>query len=468
VQPLHGTAIALVVASVLGAARYASAQLLGQVDFPVQVSADGRRFQDSQAVPFLLHGDTAWSLMVKLTQAQTADYLEDRRQRGFNAVLVNLIERGEGGPENAAGDAPFASEDDFSEPNDAYFDHADWVIDLAAQKGMFVVLTPAYLGFQCGSQGWCQQMLDQSVSAMREYGRYLGNRFAGRPNVLWVHGGDASAADYGLLEHVTAIAEGIEEFAPTHLDTGHCFRGESGIDCYDLAWLDVNTTYSGCTGTLAQALDEYARIPARPFLYIEGRYEGTSAGPLGCLIDQQAWSVLGGATGHFFGHDRIWRFAADWQDHLDTPGAHAMEHLADLFLSRAWFRLVPDAGGDVLISGASTDAIAAQTSDGESILVYAPSARTVGVRLTGLASDSARAWWFDPATGNVSSIGVVPATGDRSFAFPGRRVLVIDDEQADLSAPASEPYELPEPAARDALLILGMLGAAWRARSKRA
>ena len=33
-------------------------------------------------------------------------------------------------------------------------------------------------------------MLAQPISAMTTYGRYLGNRYANRTNILWVHGGD--------------------------------------------------------------------------------------------------------------------------------------------------------------------------------------------------------------------------------------------------------------------------------------
>ena len=101
-------------------------------------------------------------------------------------MLVNLIERGFGGPENAEGEPPFLTPNDFTTPNEAYFAHADWLIDRAAAKGMLVLLTPAYLGIQCGSQGWCEQMLDQPVSAMTTYGRYLGSRYADRTNILWV------------------------------------------------------------------------------------------------------------------------------------------------------------------------------------------------------------------------------------------------------------------------------------------
>ena len=110
------------------------ADALGDVRFPLDVSADGRRLEDADGRPFLINGDAAWSLMVELDEPQAETYLEDRRQRGFNAVLVNLIERGFGGPANAGGPATFRPENDFTSPNEAYFAHVDWVIDRAARR----------------------------------------------------------------------------------------------------------------------------------------------------------------------------------------------------------------------------------------------------------------------------------------------------------------------------------------------
>jgi len=83
----------------------------GSADFPLRLAPDGRRLEDTRGRPFLLQGDAAWSLMVALTTAEMESYLDDRRQRGFNTVLVNLIERGFGGPANAAatGIADFAA-----------------------------------------------------------------------------------------------------------------------------------------------------------------------------------------------------------------------------------------------------------------------------------------------------------------------------------------------------------------------
>jgi hypothetical protein len=406
--------------------------------FPLELSSDDRRLEQSDGDAFLMTGDSAWSLMVALTQQQTEDYLEDRRQRGFNTVLVNLIERGFGGPANAEGELPFDPADDFTAPNEDYFAHADWVIDRAAAKGMLVLLAPAYLGVNCGSQGWCEQMLDQPVSAMQTYGRFLGDRYGNRDNILWVHGGDTDASDHGVESRVNAIANGIIERAPAQLHTAHCSRNNSGIDCYDEPWLDVNTTYSSCGGSFNAVRTDYARMPTQAFFFIEGTYENSGAS-LGCLIDQAAWAVLGGGAGHVFGNTPIWRFGTGWQGELDSPGSEAMGHLADLFASRAWFRLRPDVTGDVVVAGGS-GATAGITSDGESILVYVSSARTLTIDLSLLSGVNARSWWFDPSDGSSTDLGFSISGGLANFAAPGRGVLVIDDASSGLSRPGSEPY----------------------------
>jgi hypothetical protein len=457
------------------AAGAASADVLGDVRFPLHISADGRRLEDSLGRPFLMNGDAAWSLMVVPTAEEAEAYLEQRRQLGFNTVLVNLIERGFGGPENAEGEPPFIPANDFTAPNEAYFAYADWLIDLAAEKNMLVLLTPAYLGLQCGSQGWCEQMLDQPVSAMTEYGHFLGDRYKNRKNILWVNGGDTNANGHGAIAHVNALANAIRERAPGQIHTGHCSRNNSGIECYDEPWLDINNTYSNCGGSFDATLNDYEIDPIRAFFYIEGSYEGNNA-TQSCLIDQHVWSVLGGSTGHVFGNDPIWRFGEDWEDALTAPGSIAMSKLSKLFLSRAWFRLEPDLTSEVLISGGGSEAIAARTSDGESVLVYLPDSGTLIIDMTEVAGSSARAWWFTPQNGGVVDLGTFPTTGQRSFNFTGPRVLVLDDAAAGLPMPGSQPYpiesqvEVPllPPAASLGLALALALGArhAWRLRRR--
>src|SRR4029079_3823877 len=60
--------------------------------FPLRVSADRHHLQDNSGAPFLVVGDTAWSLVAQLNQTDIEHYLDDRAARGFNAIIVNLLE----------------------------------------------------------------------------------------------------------------------------------------------------------------------------------------------------------------------------------------------------------------------------------------------------------------------------------------------------------------------------------------
>jgi hypothetical protein len=264
---------------------------------------------------------------------------------------------------------------------------------------------------------------------------------------------------------VNAIANGILERAPGQLHTGHCSRQNSAVDCYDQPWLDLNNTYSDCAQSLARIRADYAWDPLPAFFYIEGKYENEGAST-GCLIDQHAWAVLGGGSGHVFGNNPIWLFDSGWQNALDSTGSVRMERLGELFLSRAWFRLQPDTSSQLLTSGGGSGAAAAITSDGESLLAYIPTSRSITVDAGDLASLTAHAWYFDPGTGSVSDLGTLSTTAPQSFSVPGRRVLVMDTLESQLPAPASTPYVIPEPSANQMLLAgIALISMLQRRRS---
>src|ERR1035438_7234219 len=61
-------------------------------DAPLRISANHRFLIDRHDVPFLLQGDAAWSLIANATREEADAYLRNRRAKGFNAILVNLIE----------------------------------------------------------------------------------------------------------------------------------------------------------------------------------------------------------------------------------------------------------------------------------------------------------------------------------------------------------------------------------------
>ena len=102
---------------------------------------------DQSAKPFLLVGDTAWSLFVALSDSDADFYLENRKQHGFTAVLASLIEHkfAANAPANFYGMTPFTGQP-FTTPREAYFAHVDHVLKSAAEKGIAVFLFPLFLG----------------------------------------------------------------------------------------------------------------------------------------------------------------------------------------------------------------------------------------------------------------------------------------------------------------------------------
>ena len=58
----------------------------------LKVSDNGRYLVDQRGVPFLVVGDSPWSLIVQLDEKDRETYLEDRQKRGFNSIIVNLLE----------------------------------------------------------------------------------------------------------------------------------------------------------------------------------------------------------------------------------------------------------------------------------------------------------------------------------------------------------------------------------------
>src|SRR5690606_16092451 len=97
----------------------------------------------------------------------------------------------------------------------------DRVIEQAALRGITLFLAPAYLGYECGDQGWCSAIRSASSATMREYGRYLGDRYRDVPNIVWLIGGDTNPFTYNVSEKLNQLVKGIKERGSTHLMTAH-------------------------------------------------------------------------------------------------------------------------------------------------------------------------------------------------------------------------------------------------------
>jgi hypothetical protein len=238
--------------------------------FPLSIKPGAAYPVDAAGRPFLLIGDAAWSLIAQLNREDAELYLEDRRKRGFNAVLVSLVEHkyASRAPANIYGEQPFLTPGDFSTPNERYFQHADWVLERAAAKNILVLLTPDYLGYGGEDEGWWKELTRQGPEKLRAWGQFVGKRYAHLDNILWVNGGDYTPPDKSILR---AVAEGLREADPSVLQTVHNGPETLTLDHWSPSrdnWLSVNTVYT--YGPIYDVMREQsARAAPMPTMLIE-------------------------------------------------------------------------------------------------------------------------------------------------------------------------------------------------------
>jgi len=412
--------------------------------YPLRIGTNQRILVDQKSRPVLIQGDAAWSLIVGLNAAEVERYLQDRRRKGFNTLMVNLIEHKfcKNPPNNAAGEGPFTTPGDFTTPNEKYFTFADWVIKKAGENGLQVLLAPIYLGYKGTDEGFYEEALANGPEKCLEYGRFLGKRYRDFDNIIWLMGGDRNPGP--AAADVDMVALGIREFDKRHLFTGHVAPESSPVEEFAAGrWLDFNTTYT--YGIVHQKLlADYNRTPTLPFFLIESSYEGEHNSSEVQIRRQAYWAVLCGGVGHIMGNRPIWLFDPGWEAALDSPGSLGMMHWGRLFNSRRWFDLIPDQKHEVVTRGLGEflglDYLAAaRTTDGSTVIAYMPTARTITVDLSKVSGSRAKAWWFDPRTGKAELRGEFPTAELKDFTPPGEGdwVLVFEDEGKNLPAPGT-------------------------------
>jgi hypothetical protein len=408
------------------------------------VSTNRRHLVDANSQPFFIHGDTPWSLEVQCTHAQIDAYLDDRRARGFNAILFQCMEHwfsSQTPPwRNAqSGALPFTNVNDFATTVEAYWRTVDHIVDGAKARGIACFITHSYLGFGGGEQGWNAEVNAQSATQLRAWGAWLARRYA-QGNVVWVAGGDFNPP---TPSHQWAIHEGIRSVRGTDLMSGHGARNTEAWTVWNgLPGFNLNAIYCDVDGVAwddAQAA--YARSGPMPFFLIEGGYGGAESD---AVVRMQVWqAVLGGACGHFFGSYPVWGLGepkANWgigaaqalsPSYLGSTATVQVGHVRSLLASRAWWRLAP-ANGTTLVTSALGSGAArvcpALADDRSFAMVWTPS-RAVTVNLAALAPARLRARWYHPQTGALADAdgGADFANGgSRVFTPPGERVLLIE------------------------------------------
>ena len=401
--------------------------------YPVKIGPTGRYLVDQSGKPFLIAGESPQAMMVNVSEHEAELFFANRKSHGFNTAWINLIcAKYTGGRPDAStfdGLRPFENDLDFSHPNEAYFARCDRLLKLAAKYDTLVMLDPAETG------SFLEVMQKNGLDKCREYGRYLGKRYAAYDNILWFHGNDYAQHTPENDKLATAIALGIKEFDQRHLHTIEIdWEQKWATSLSDERWAPIVGLSAAYTykPVYLPLLEDYNRKMEHrvPTFMVESSYEfehlgGAQLGTPHQLRMQEYTSNLCGSTGQLYGNKYTWPFLPGWKDKLDTPGAVQMAYVQALFEPRNWYQLVPDQEHKVVTHGWGTfgqfDYVpAARTPDGTLVMAYVPEARPITVDMTQLNSP-VTARWYDPASGKFRDIpgSPLPPTGTHDFQTPG-------------------------------------------------
>lgn len=420
----------------LGALNPVPSRAAGNYPFPLRVSDNHRHLEGADHQPFLVVGDTAWSLIAQLNDDDVRKYLDDRAQRGFTAIIVNLIEHkfATHAPADNRGVAPFVRPGDIAHPNPEYFDRAHRIIEMANSRGLCVFLCAAYLGWGGGDEGFYKEIDKAGPEALRAYGQFLGTRFKDLPNIVWMMGGDYSLKPDQRWTANELVA-GLHEGGAKQLVTAHGGQTTAAETFGEQPWLALNTTYRYQQDLYTPLLATYRHEPVRPFVLIETIYEGEHDSTPAQIRREAWWAMLCGATGQFFGNNPIWhfdgptlfKFPGTWQTALDSTGSRDIARLGRFFKSRPWYDLVPDIDGKMVTEGGGsgiTHVTAAHTPDHRLAILYVPADDQPSRELTLDLSHfpgPATVTWFNPAKDvePVSVKGTLAPAADQKVQTPG-------------------------------------------------
>ena len=422
-----------------------------RVSFPIGVGPDQRFLTDARGEPFLLVADTAWSLLTTLPGDQATRYLDARKAQGFNTILTVLAfpSRGRGlsGEDSVFREQPFIN-NDITSPNEAYFKVVDQIVQEAANRDMLLVIGALWLADNSHQKGGLP-----STSDWRTLGAWLGARYADKPNIVWMVGGDhdpnqtwGTDAGFDYTPFIDAAAEGLSSTDDRHLIAYH-----PALDSASLAqksWLAFYTYQENRADSppwsYVRTRSYHERNPTKPTLNIEPAYEPNDA-----LTDTTTtpyhvrrnawWSQLAGALGVTYGGPReTWAIgettgtADEALAEVGREGARQTGVLHSVLDPLPWTTLAPDWSNEILTSGRGdyntrNFAAAAAAPDGSLVIVYTPTARTLTVDLVMLPK-AATCSWIDPTNGaRTDSSPCSPRDRVRQFATPGQNADGADD-----------------------------------------
>ena len=303
--------------------------------------SDGKRnVIHADGKPFLVVGDTPWSIPFRASTDQVKIYAADRMKKGFNAALLMSVQPDmyAEGPESRNTVLGFARgfadlhEGHLNKLKPDYFQYLDSLMQILVDHGIVPVYQPVFHGF-----GWKGKTVLGPVADPGEYARYcryLVARYGSMP-AFWLVSGDAHGLDRGVKPGGEMIEKWDCYQQPTGIhynpaddylaswangDSSRCFHYNRSYQ--DEPWLDFQWAQTGHDGQhlYHKVARMYDNKPVKACLNGEPTYEGMNNGKngLGWWQGEEAWNQLmhGGTMGVVYGSVCLWQ----WKITPDEPG----------------------------------------------------------------------------------------------------------------------------------------------------
>ncbi len=403
----------------------------------LRMSPGHRNVVHADGTPFILVGDTAWSLPWRGTTDAVTVYARDRQGKGFDAVLVMSLcpDRGARGPRDrvSVGGFDVAFEDltnsHLNQINIQYFQYMDELMSILVEHGIVPVYQPVFQGY--GWKGLSTLGRTAVPAEYARYCRYLVARFGARP-AMWLVGADGT----GREPCVEAGGKEVHTWDAYGQPTGIHYGPQDRV-CnahQDADWLDFQWCQTGHGGAhnVSKVSVMHDNLPTKAAANGEPTYEGIARTnrATGWWQGNEAWSNLtaGGTMGVVYGVAALWQWKlfpdepgwpawaldpVDWRQALNKEGSRYVGFVHRAFADYDFLDITKHAD---LAGGAPCAAI-----PGKFYVVYLENGGAVSV--SGLQSRLPFRW-FNPRTG-VWVAGGRTSTATWNTCAPGTGPWVL-------------------------------------------
>lgn len=419
----------------------------------LKISADKRNIVKENNERFIWLADTNWTMPQRIKFDDVEFLMQKRKSQGFTVLqIVALDPEQDREIRNPLGEKALIN-NDLNSPNENYFKYLDWILDKAEEYGFYVLLLPTWGELVVG-HNWMGETSEKIVNETNsyEYGKWIGNRYKDRTNIVWCLGGDrmpfhldidyrnvwrlmAEGLAKGILGKDLKYNENKEEWEKLLITYHGCHESATGKCSTMSYWTDEEKWISFITIQSGHGLKpknyeliekEYNREITMPVFDGEPAYEKMpTSWPViegfheDWIVRKRAyWSLFSGSFGHTYGHGSIWCSISErekdgfrpysWIESLDHPGAWQIKILRDFMESINLSNCTPSK--EILLEQSSREidvldehVQACMGKNKEEAYVYFPSGGEETILLKDFRVHELEIWWFNPKDGKFYS-----------------------------------------------------------------